>query len=340
VAVNRIARWNGSTWSALGAGMDGSVYVLKTLPNGDLVAGGSFTTAGGVPAPFVAGWNGTNWSALGTGMDNYVSALATLPNGALVAGGYFTTAGGVAANKIAQWNGTSWSAMGAGLSYSNPTALATLPNGDIVAGGGFLTAGVPAGYMVRWNGVSWSSLGAAMNGYVSALTTLPNGDLVAGGGFTTAGGVVSANVARLTTTCPAAAIVSGTGCPSSGGSNTLTATSLPWIGGTFRAKGTGLPNLAIVVGVLSVTPVPQGTSPLNAIFAQGAPGCDVLVAQDVLQAIVTTTGTATLAQPVPNSPAIIGARFYAQMVPIAIDPMVNILSVTSTNALQLTIGSF
>ena len=46
---NFIARWDGSTWRALGSGTNSGVNAL-TVHNGELVAGGAFTTAGGVPA--------------------------------------------------------------------------------------------------------------------------------------------------------------------------------------------------------------------------------------------------------------------------------------------------
>jgi len=46
--ANRIAAWNGISWSALGAGMDQDVYAL-TVYNGNLIAGGFFNTAGGWP---------------------------------------------------------------------------------------------------------------------------------------------------------------------------------------------------------------------------------------------------------------------------------------------------
>src|SRR5262245_51072257 len=92
-------------WSAWGSGMNNLVYALTTLPNGDLVAGGAFTTAGGVSANGIARWNGTTWSSLGSGVGyshgtGGVRALTTLPNGDLVAGGAFTTAGGVSANGV------------------------------------------------------------------------------------------------------------------------------------------------------------------------------------------------------------------------------------------------
>lgn len=55
------------------------------LPSGDIVAGGDFTTAGGVPASRIARWDGASWSALGTGMNDSVYALSVLPTGDLVA---------------------------------------------------------------------------------------------------------------------------------------------------------------------------------------------------------------------------------------------------------------
>ena len=68
VAATNIAKWNGSSWSALGSGMNHTVRALAVLGT-DLYAGGSFTTAGGAGASCVAKWNGSSWSALWPGMD-------------------------------------------------------------------------------------------------------------------------------------------------------------------------------------------------------------------------------------------------------------------------------
>jgi hypothetical protein len=193
--ANRIARWDGSAWSSLGSGMNGSVRALALLSNGDLVAGGGFTTAGGVSANNIARWNGAAWAPVGSGFNGSVDALTVLPNGDLVAGGSFTTAGGVSANNIARWNGSSWSPLGSGMN-NLVRALAMLPNGDLVAGGAFTTAGgVSANRIARWNGSSWAPLGSGA-AEVLALAVLPNGDLVAGGNFINAGGVSASRIAR------------------------------------------------------------------------------------------------------------------------------------------------
>ena len=59
------------TWSDVGGGMCDWVNA-SVVYNGELVVGGRFTCAGGVPANYIAKWNGTSWSALGTGMDGWV----------------------------------------------------------------------------------------------------------------------------------------------------------------------------------------------------------------------------------------------------------------------------
>src|SRR2546426_364575 len=53
-AATNIAKWNGSSWSALGSGMNGyGVYALA-VSGSDLYAGGNFTTAGGKVSAYLA----------------------------------------------------------------------------------------------------------------------------------------------------------------------------------------------------------------------------------------------------------------------------------------------
>src|SRR6202158_5493601 len=79
--INRIARWDGAQWSAVGGGMgpnNTSVSALTLFNDGSglaLYAGGSFTIAGGVPANHIARWNGTQWSPLGSGINGGINSL-------------------------------------------------------------------------------------------------------------------------------------------------------------------------------------------------------------------------------------------------------------------------
>jgi hypothetical protein len=201
--ANRIAKWNGSGWSALGSGVDSDVDALAVSGN-TVYAGGLFTMAGGVAANYIAEWNGSNWLAMGSGMSNpltpwgtrmqpCVRALAVSGN-TVYAGGQFSTAGGMLATNIAQWNGSGWLSLGSGTD-GDVDALAV--SGNIVyVGGDFEAAGdVAANYIAQWDGSSWSPLGAGMDSDVDALA-VSGGTLYAGGCFTMAGEVAASGVAQ------------------------------------------------------------------------------------------------------------------------------------------------
>lgn len=192
VAVNGVAARDPVTgqWRALGSITGGSVRALAVY-NGDLVAGGSFTSADG-HALTIARWDGTAWQPMGGSPNNFVYALAVY-NGELVAGGYFTAAGASAAH-VARWNGFTWQPLGAGVN-DWVYALAVY-NGELIVGGYFTQAGgQPAAHIARWNASIWQPLGAGTGAEVTALG-LYNGDVVAGGRFTTAGGQPAAHIAR------------------------------------------------------------------------------------------------------------------------------------------------
>ena len=122
-------------WSALGSGMNSNVYALAVDASGNLYAGGSFTTAGGVRQTALP--NGTArlvCPGLGDEVRLLFIALAFDASGNLYAGGNFTTAGGVSANCIAKWDGTSWSALGSGMSDGCVTPLLLTPRAICMRG--------------------------------------------------------------------------------------------------------------------------------------------------------------------------------------------------------------
>jgi hypothetical protein len=180
-----MARWNGTTWSSLGSlnlgAINGVVQDLVTMPSGDLIACGVFTSAGGVLATNIARWDGSSWHAMGTNIPfpaGVASAMEVMANGDLVCAGWFTSIAGTTSNSIATWNGTSWSASISAPSGSGIQALAILANGDLVAAGGF-----PSGSSMIWNGSQWQPLGSAVLNAIEAVIPLTNGDILAGGTF-------------------------------------------------------------------------------------------------------------------------------------------------------------
>lgn len=196
VSASCIASWNGSSWAPLGTGMgypasSSGVFTLTVFVN-HLIAGGWFSTAGGVAVNNIAAWDGSSWMPLGTGLNNIVQAF-TVYKGKLIAGGEFSTAGGVSANHIAAWDGSSWTPLGTGIN-GNIYALTVYDN-KLIAGGEFSTAGgVAANRIATWDGSSWAPLGTGMDNSVSALTVF-NNKLIVGGNFTTAGGVSANHIA-------------------------------------------------------------------------------------------------------------------------------------------------
>jgi hypothetical protein len=197
-----------STWFALGTGLGGTVSLdpigqgLDVLPNGDVVVGGVFTSAGGVPANNIARWNGSAWSALAGGLgvpanfDGVVS-IAHLSGGDLIAAGTFQTSGTSQIRGLARWTGTAWTSLGNldPLHYSNYGAsvysLLPLPSNQLVA------AGVLKGGAALWNGSTWSNYGTGFNHSINAVEHLPNGDVIVAGLFETAPGIAARHVARF-----------------------------------------------------------------------------------------------------------------------------------------------
>jgi hypothetical protein len=180
-----------SGWMKLGTGLNFDVNAV-TVFNGNIVAGGKFTTAGGNSADHIATWDGQNWSPMGNGFSDTVNALVVY-QGDLYAGGDFLFSGATLVNYIAKWNGTEWVPLGSGM--NNVVEALIVYNNQLIAGGEFITAGgTQARYIAKWDGTSWSSLGTGLNKDVLAMT-IYDGDLVAGGRFSTAGGISVNNIA-------------------------------------------------------------------------------------------------------------------------------------------------
>ncbi len=311
-----IARWNPSTstWSPLGTGIAGQarrINTLLTLPGGDLLAAGDFSTAGGSPAVNVAKWSdasGGAWSAVGGGTNGPVTSLAAISAGPsagqVIVGGEFSIAAGASTSapgalpvgNLARLIPASetWSAYGSGISGSVNaiTAISSEPGaGDLVVGGSFLRAGpIAAANIARWNPTSgdWATLGSGLNGIVNAVAAIPGGDIVVGGQFTTAGGITANRVARW---------------------NVSTS--------TWSALGTGITAPTTGARVLALGVLPNG----NIVAGGGFTNVGPTIAIDIAMWNATTStwsamgsgldGLVYAIAPLPNGDVIVGGAFSA-----------------------------
>jgi hypothetical protein len=204
-AGDHIAKWNGTSWSALGVGLGdaaSAVYAITSDPTTGLIfAAGSFQNAGGdVDADLVAMYNGSTWAHLpNVALNGTVFALTVIGRYLYIAGGFSKQPSGTLADGIVRWNidthveeavSVNTSAIG-----GTPAAIVPDGSGGFYLGGNFANVDniAAADYVARWSGGSWSALGSiALNARVRALS-MDGGNLFVGGEFTGAGGASGAD---------------------------------------------------------------------------------------------------------------------------------------------------
>jgi hypothetical protein len=178
--ANRVARWNGSAWSALGGGFTGTndnVYAL-TVHAGQLVAGGTLS------ANNVASWNESlgAWQALGVGLNSRVTSLAS-DGTTLYAAGLFTQSGASSVVGNARWDGSIWLAVGP--AFNDPTSQYGVA---IWSGKAVFNRPMNNSKLALWNGSQLSALGDSLlsspinfGSYITHMGTWGNNLVVTGG---------------------------------------------------------------------------------------------------------------------------------------------------------------
>ena len=165
-SMPRVARFDGTRWSALAEGVGPNVHALAFFDDGggeQLYAGGEFSYAGTQTAYGIARWDGTAWHGLADplvwGSDVY--ALASMPTtdgNVLVVGGHYNVDADPTIASLATWDGVMWSPLGEptrGVSTLTPVVRALhqsspAADGGLLAGGDFITlADKPSAYVGR-----------------------------------------------------------------------------------------------------------------------------------------------------------------------------------------------
>lgn len=202
-----IYRWNGTTWSLVGNGVNAPgnaiVYAIEyDTTSNNLYLGGTFQTVNNTVIPSVGiGLYNTStnlWStSLGSVNGGPATVRAILKVGTdIFVGGNFTDISGTAMNSIGRWNGTTWSALGGGLSGVGSDGCRALGTDGtyLYVGGSFTGAGGVANTanFARYNiGLNtWESITTAgqLNGQCNTIAVTPT-DVYIGGQFTLVNGV-------------------------------------------------------------------------------------------------------------------------------------------------------
>ncbi len=204
--------FDGSKWMPLGLtgggwyGASSGAVLAFTIHQGSLVAGGSFTSIGGIEADDVAAWDGQTWRSFGGGsafpVDRRpvrVVGLASYHGALLAAGDFWTRRGPY---PLMMWEGVDWRPV------DGITGIAT--GMSIIEGRVFLTGILHVAdsqedaSVALWDGFSWTALGTTNGSPPQALAESGN-SVYFGGYFSAAAGRSAFSIARWTGLGPGAA---------------------------------------------------------------------------------------------------------------------------------------
>ena len=190
----RVYDWNGTSWTQVGADIDGesendnSGYSVAMSSDGSRIAIGAIYNQGvnGIDSGHVRvyDWNGTSWTQVGADIDgeseNDLSgySVAMSSDGSRIAIGAIYNQGvnGIDSGhvRVYDWNGTSWTQVGADIDGESENDLsgysvAMSSNGSRIAIGASYNDGVngiDSGHVrvYDWNGTSWTQVGADIDG--------------------------------------------------------------------------------------------------------------------------------------------------------------------------------
>ncbi len=156
VATNNIAVYQsgfaGWFWMALNNGVNGKIKTM-IMHNNQLIVGGAFTQANGIPANHIAVYDLINgqWQNMGS-LDGTVNTL-TVYNNEIYAGGSFT-------GMLSKWNGNSWQDANQIGFYGNEVRTLEVINNELIIGGDFeLPTGALRKHVVGFDGTQFIYMG-------------------------------------------------------------------------------------------------------------------------------------------------------------------------------------
>jgi hypothetical protein len=190
-AADRIATWNGSSWSAVSSSTEqiqnGRVSAIA-VSGGKVYAGGNFTDAGGDPdADFLAVWDGVSWApfcndpAPGPAFNGNVTSLQIIGQTLFVGGSFIDGAHIPSADYLLACDLSTGAASDTVGDPAHPFSgsvytLTADSNGTLYAGGGFInlenTAAADNVAYLPSGGTFWQPMGAGISTFVRGLTAV------------------------------------------------------------------------------------------------------------------------------------------------------------------------
>ena len=185
----RVYRWSGTTWTQLGADVDGEAaydqwgYSVSLSADGTTVAIGAVLNDGNGEnsgQTRIYGWDGTAWGQLGADIDGEAASDESGYSVSLSADGT-TVAIGSRLNdgngddsghvRVFRWTGTDWSQLGGNIDGEaeydqSGSSISLSADGTTVAIGAPYNNGMAAGHVrvYRWSSLGWSQLGGDLEG--------------------------------------------------------------------------------------------------------------------------------------------------------------------------------
>lgn len=209
--VHNIALWDGEKWNDLAGGVRmqlsstiPEVNVIKKMPDGRIIVGGTFNSVYGKRVPSLAIWNGISWERLGT--TDTTDELPTVSDiecdgNNIYVGGTIKTFNTKYMRNIAHWDGNKWNDLHNGI-YGDYVRTVKKHKELLYVGGNFDAAGdVDAHNVAVWNihKKIWMPLGNGLenmenNGFANSIV-IKNDTVFFSGAFDRAGSKPSVNIA-------------------------------------------------------------------------------------------------------------------------------------------------
>ncbi len=187
---SHLARWDGSTWTAVGS--RDARFVSELLVHDDVLYAVE-RTDGPMPRYWVTRWDGTSWTELGESFEFPVGSPVWF-RGSLVIG-----TDGLDGMPVRRWSGAEWVGVGDAMALSEfgPSVYSLAVSGETLIAGGSFTA--PTGARVGalyLDDMQWRVLGDGIDGFVFDVAVDRRGIHFVGE-FERAGSVPSWGYARL-----------------------------------------------------------------------------------------------------------------------------------------------